>query len=76
MKTSIESLTWIDEEILPRLNKIIDRYPDAQMYLTGSIVAISAKRRLRQRKASADSEDGALFFEIDDPEQISIQAKP
>ena len=35
--TSIESLTWVDEEILPRLDKTIDRYPDAQMYLTGSI---------------------------------------
>ena len=35
--TSIESLTWVDEEILPRLNKTIDRYPDAQMCLTGSI---------------------------------------
>jgi inner membrane protein len=49
--TSIESLTWVDEEILPRINKMLDRYPDAQMYLTGSI-------------------------EIDDPEQIAIQAKP
>ena len=44
-------MTWVDEEILPRLDRIIDRYPNAQMYLTGSI-------------------------EIDDPEQISIQAKP
>jgi inner membrane protein len=35
--TSIESLTWVDEEILPRLDKMLDRYPDAQMYLTGSI---------------------------------------
>jgi inner membrane protein len=33
------------------LEQTIDRYPDAVMYLTGSI-------------------------EIDDPEQISIQAKP
>jgi len=49
--TRIESVTWVDEEILPRLNKTIDRYPNAMMYLTGSI-------------------------EIDDPEQISIQAKP
>ena len=49
--TSIESVTWVDEEILPRLEQTIDRYPNAMMYLTGSI-------------------------EIDDPEQISIQAKP
>jgi inner membrane protein len=49
--TKIESVTWVDEEILPRLEQTIDRYPDAVMYLTGSI-------------------------EIDDPEQISIQAKP
>jgi inner membrane protein len=49
--TRIESVTWVDEEILPRLEQTIDRYPDAVMYLTGSI-------------------------EIDDPEQISIQAKP
>jgi inner membrane protein len=35
--TSIESLTWVDEEILPRLEQTIDRYPNAQMYLTGSI---------------------------------------
>lgn len=35
--TKIESLTWVDEEILPRLNQIVDRYPNAQMYLTGSI---------------------------------------
>ena len=49
--TKIESVTWVDEEILPRLEKTIDRYPDAQMYLTGSI-------------------------EVDDPEQISILAKP
>ena len=35
--TKIESLTWTDEEILPRLNQTIDRYPNAQMYLTGSI---------------------------------------
>jgi inner membrane protein len=49
--TKIESLTWVDEEILPRLDKTIDRYPDAQMYLTGLI-------------------------EIDDPDQIVIQAKP
>jgi inner membrane protein len=49
--TRIESVTWVDEEILPRLEQIVDRYPDAVMYLTGSI-------------------------EIDDPEQISIQAKP
>ena len=47
----IESVTWVDEEILPRLSEMSDRYPEAQMYLTGSI-------------------------EIDDPEQISIQAKP
>jgi inner membrane protein len=57
--TKIESVTWVDEEILPKLERTIDsakptlreRYPDAVMYLTGSI-------------------------EIDDPEQISIQAKP
>ena len=49
--TRIESVTWVDEEILSRLSEMSDRYPDAQMYLTGSI-------------------------EIDDPEQISIQAKP
>jgi inner membrane protein len=35
--TSIESLTWVDEEILPKLELAIDRYPDARMYLTGSI---------------------------------------
>jgi inner membrane protein len=35
--TNIESLTWVDREILPRLDKTIDRYPDAQMYLTGAI---------------------------------------
>jgi inner membrane protein len=35
--TSIESLTWVDEEIIPKLDRAIDRYPDAQMYLTGSI---------------------------------------
>jgi inner membrane protein len=35
--TSIESVTWVDEEILPKLEVAIDRYPDAQMYLTGSI---------------------------------------
>jgi inner membrane protein len=35
--TKIESLTWVDEEILPRLEQTIDRYPNAQMYLTGSI---------------------------------------
>jgi hypothetical protein len=44
-------MTWVDEEILPRLEQTIDRYPGAVMYLTGSI-------------------------DIDDPEQISIQAKP
>jgi inner membrane protein len=57
--TKIESVTWVDEEILPRLEQTIERearhqggrYPNAMMYLTGSI-------------------------EIDDPEQISIQAKP
>jgi inner membrane protein len=49
--TRIESVTWVDEEILPKLNQMIDRYPKAMMYLTGSI-------------------------DIDDPEQISIQAKP
>jgi inner membrane protein len=49
--TSIESVSWVDEEVLLKLDKMLDRYPDAQMYLTGSI-------------------------EIDDPEQISIQAKP
>ncbi|NJR31803.1 MAG: lipase family protein [Chamaesiphon sp. CSU_1_12] len=35
--TRIESLTWVDEEILPKLDREIERYPDAQMYLTGSI---------------------------------------
>ena len=35
--TSIESVTWVDEEILPRLEQTIDRYPNAVMYLTGSI---------------------------------------
>jgi inner membrane protein len=43
--TNIESVTWTDEEILPRLNKTIERearhqggrYPNAMMYLTGSI---------------------------------------
>jgi inner membrane protein len=49
--TRIESVTWVDEEILPKLEQTIDRYPNAIIYFTGSI-------------------------EIDDPEQISIQAKP
>jgi inner membrane protein len=49
--TKIESVTWVEEEILPKLDQTLDKYPDAQIYLTGSI-------------------------EIDDPEQISIQAKP
>jgi inner membrane protein len=35
--TSIESLTWVDEEILPKLELAMDRYPDARTYLTGSI---------------------------------------
>jgi inner membrane protein len=35
--TRIESVTWVDEEILPRLEQTIDRYPNAVMYLTGSI---------------------------------------
>jgi inner membrane protein len=35
--TSIESLTWVDEEIIPKFDRAIDRYPNAQMYLTGSI---------------------------------------
>jgi inner membrane protein len=35
--TSIESLTWVDEEIIPKLDRAIERYPNAQMYLTGSI---------------------------------------
>ena len=43
--TRIELVTWVDEEILPRLEQTIDsakptlreRYPDAVMYLTGSI---------------------------------------
>ena len=30
-------MTWVDEEILPRLEQTIERYPDAVMYLTGSI---------------------------------------
>jgi inner membrane protein len=49
--TSIESITWVDEEILPRLEEMRARFPNGMMYLTGSI-------------------------EIDDSEQISIQAKP
>jgi hypothetical protein len=32
---SIESLTWVDEEIIPKLDRAIDRYSNAQMYLTG-----------------------------------------
>ena len=35
--TTIESVTWVDEEVLPKLNKMLDRFPDAQMYLTGSL---------------------------------------
>jgi inner membrane protein len=35
--TRIESVTWVDEEILPRLEQTSERYPDAVMYLTGSI---------------------------------------
>jgi inner membrane protein len=35
--TTIESVTWVDEEVLPKLNKMLDRFPDAHMYLTGSI---------------------------------------
>jgi inner membrane protein len=35
--TKIESVTWVDEEILPKLKEISQRYPNAQMYLTGAI---------------------------------------
>jgi inner membrane protein len=51
VRTSIESMSWVDEEILPRLVELGERYSNGMVYLTGSI-------------------------EIDDPEQISIQAKP
>ncbi len=51
VRTSIESMTWVDEEILPKLEEIGERFPNGMVYLTGSI-------------------------SIDDPEQISIQAKP
>jgi inner membrane protein len=35
--TTIESLAWIDEEVMPKLDKLLDRFPNAQVYLTGSI---------------------------------------
>jgi inner membrane protein len=35
--TKIESVTWMDEEILPKLKEISQRYPNAQMYLTGAV---------------------------------------
>ena len=35
--TTIESMAWADEEVTPKLDKLLDRFPDAQMYLTGSI---------------------------------------
>ncbi len=35
--TTIESIAWADEEVTPKLDHLLDRYPDAQMYLTGSI---------------------------------------
>jgi inner membrane protein len=35
--TTIESGTWMDEEITPKLDRLLDRYPNAVMYLTGAI---------------------------------------
>jgi inner membrane protein len=35
--TTIELGVWMDEEITPKLDKLLDRYPSAVMYLTGSI---------------------------------------
>jgi inner membrane protein len=35
--TTIESVAWIDEEVIPKLDKLLDRFPNAQVYLTGSI---------------------------------------
>jgi inner membrane protein len=35
--TSIKSITWVDEEILPRLAELGERFPNGMVYLTGSI---------------------------------------
>lgn len=35
--TTIESEAWVDEEITPKLDKLLARYPNAVMYLTGAI---------------------------------------
>jgi inner membrane protein len=37
ISTKVESLAWVDEEILPTLNRLLDRYPQAQMYVTGVV---------------------------------------
>lgn len=35
--TTIESAAWMDEEIIPKLDMITNRYPNAVMYLTGTL---------------------------------------
>ena len=64
--TKIESVTWVDEEILPRLEQMIDRYPKAMMYLSGSIeiddpdqIAILAKP---QQLATVTKQERKLEF--------------
>jgi hypothetical protein len=37
ISTKIETVTWLDESIGEKLGALVERYPGAQVYLTGAI---------------------------------------
>jgi inner membrane protein len=50
MTTKVEAVNWTDEEMTVKLGALIDRYPGAQMYLTGSIELEEAEEIQYQSK--------------------------
>jgi inner membrane protein len=47
----IEAVSWVDEEITAKLGALLEKYPGAQMYLTGSIDVKEGEEVRYQAKA-------------------------